>query len=153
MLQAASRSPAFSLTDLSAKRLASSELLADGPLVLAFYKSSCPVCQLTLPFLDRVAQAGMRIIGVSQDKEADTERFRERFNLSMPFLLDRAEDGYPASNGFGITNVPSLFLIESDGTILTSTSGFSKAYLEDLGKRAGVTVFRPEEKVPEWKAG
>ena len=32
-------------------------------------------------------------------------------------------------------------------------SGFSKRDLEALGKRVGVAAFRPDENVPEWKAG
>ena len=83
----------------------------------------------------------------------DTSRFRQRFSLTFPTLLDRQQDVYPASNAFGITNVPSLFLIEPDGVVSMAASGFGKADLEALGKRAGVTVFHPDEKVPEWKGG
>ncbi len=57
------------------------------------------------------------------------------------------------SNAFGITNVPSLFLVEPDGVISLASQGFVKRDLEALGKRAGVEVFRQGEKVPEWKAG
>ncbi len=71
----------------------------------------------------------------------------------MPTLLDRDHDGYPVSNAFGITHVPSLFLVEPDGTISLATAGFVKPDLEAFGKRSGVETFRPEEKVPEWKSG
>jgi hypothetical protein len=43
--------------------------------------------------------------------------------------------------------------VEPDGAISLSVTGFSKRELEALGKRAGVETFRPEEDVPEWKAG
>ena len=49
--------------------------------------------------------------------------------------------------------MPSLFLVETDGTISLAGSGFRKAELEALGARAGVQVFRQEDNVPEWKAG
>jgi hypothetical protein len=71
----------------------------------------------------------------------------------MPMLLDREEEGYPVSNAFGITHVPSLFLIEPDGTISLASEGFVKSDLESIGERAGVTPFRQDEKVPAWKAG
>lgn len=71
----------------------------------------------------------------------------------MPTLLDTEQDAYGASNAFGITNVPSLFLIEPGGAISTAASGFAKSSLEALGKRSGVEVFHSDEWVPEWKAG
>jgi hypothetical protein len=71
----------------------------------------------------------------------------------MPTLLDREEAGYPASNRFGITHVPSLFLVEPDGVISLASDGFVKKDLETIGKRAGVKPFGPDENVPEWKAG
>ena len=41
-------------------------------------------------------------------------------------LLDTEESGYPASNAYGISHVPSLFLVERDGTIAWSMEGFVK---------------------------
>jgi hypothetical protein len=32
-------------------------------------------------------------------------------------------------------------------------SGFAKRDIEALGQYAGIPVFRPEDSVPEWKAG
>ena len=72
----------------------------------------------------------------------------------MPTLLDREEDGYPASNAFGISHVPSLFLVEPDGAISLASSGFVEA--RSGGHRRGApgsSRSMPEEKVPEWKAG
>jgi len=49
--------------------------------------------------------------------------------------------------------VPSLFLVEQDGKISKAFQGFSKRDIEALGERAGSPIFRPEDNVPEWKAG
>jgi peroxiredoxin len=153
MHSAGVRAPDFFLTSLSGRQETLSDLLGKAPILLAFYKASCPVCQMTLPYLDRLSGSCLPVIAVSQDDAAGTERFRQRFGLAIPALLDREQDGYPASNALGITNVPSLFLIEPDGAISMAGSGFSKTDLDALGRRAGVSIFRPEEKVPEWKAG
>jgi peroxiredoxin len=153
MLPAGAKPPNFFLTNLSGRQEALSELLQKAPFLLAFYKASCPVCQMTLPYLERLSGGCLPVIAVSQDDAAGTERFRQRFGLTIPALLDRGEDGYPASNAFAITNVPSLFLIEPDGAISLAGSGFRKADLEALGRRAGISTFRPDEKVPDWKAG
>ena len=153
MLAAGSKAPGFVLDRLEGGRESLEEILARGPALVALYKISCPVCQLALPFLDRISKGSLQVIAISQDDERGTHRFRETFKVAMPTLLDRERDGYPVSNGFGITHVPSLFLIDRDGTIALAQSGFVKSELDALGKRSGVETFRPGEKVPEWKGG
>jgi peroxiredoxin len=120
------------------------EILPRGPVLLAFFKISCPVCQLTLPFLNGLKSP---VLAISQDDEASTRRFLTKFGIpSLPILLDRADDGYPISNTFGITHVPTLFKVEIDGTISSVSEGFVKADLESFG-----VVF--DQAVPAWKAG
>jgi hypothetical protein len=46
-----------------------------------------------------------------------------------------------------------MFLIEPQGKISWSLSGFHKKELETLGARLGVQPFRPGERVPEMKSG
>jgi peroxiredoxin len=154
MLEAGARAPAFQLKDLKGTTVSLDEILLKGPALLAFYKIGCPVCQLTFPYLERLAAgSSIQVIGISQDDLGATEGFNQRFGVTFPTLLDQAKESYPASNAFGITNVPSLFLVEPDGHIASASSGFSKRDLEALGGRAGVIPFRMGENVPEWKAG
>jgi peroxiredoxin len=154
VLEAGARAPSFRLKDLRGATVSLEELLSKGPVLLAFYKVSCPVCQLTFPFLERLAaSSSIQITGISQDDLSATEGFNQRFGVTLPTLLDQAKENYPASNAFGITNVPTLFLVEPDGHIASAFSGFSKRDLEALGARAGVMPFRAGESVPEWKAG
>jgi peroxiredoxin len=132
------------------------ELLRNGPVVLAFFKVSCPVCQLAFPFLERLHAAGhtgLQFVGVSQDEAPVTKQFLERCGVTFPVLYDRESAGYPASNAFRITHVPTVFVVEVDGSISHSWSGFSKADFEKLALRAGAVVFRAGEDVPSWKAG
>ena len=85
------------LTDGAGVRQSLDSLLATGPVVLAFFKVSCPVCQLTLPFLGRLAGGELQIVPVSQDDPDATERFLNEFGLYLSALFDREEDGYPAA--------------------------------------------------------
>jgi peroxiredoxin len=128
-------------------------MLANGPVLLVLYKISCPVCQLTLPFLSRITSGGLQIVAISQDDVASTRRFQARFGVTLLTLLDREEDGYPVSNAFGISHVPSIFLIEPDGIISLASEGFVKADLEAIAVRAGIALFGQDEAVPAWKAG
>jgi len=154
VLETGARAPAFQLQNLSGATVSLAEILAKGPALLAFYKIGCPVCQLTFPYLERLAAgSGIQIIGISQDDVGASTAFNQRFGITFPTLLDQAKDNYPASNAFGITNVPTMFLVEPDGHIANTISGFSKRDLEALGARTGVSTFRADENVPEWKAG
>ncbi|HLK18251.1 MAG TPA: TlpA disulfide reductase family protein [Bryobacteraceae bacterium] len=153
-LEKGAQAPAFALRNLAGDSVSLADILAKGPALLAFYKVSCPVCQLTFPFLERLAGGtGLQIIGISQDDFGSATAFNQRFGVTFPTLLDQAKDGYPASNAFGITNVPTMFLVEPDGQIANTISGFSKHDLEGLGARVGIKTFRADENVPEWKAG
>ena len=159
MLAAGAEAPNFTLDALSGEKRSLADILARGPALLALFKISCPTCQMTMPFLERISNGvlqvtgALQVIGVSQDDERGTARFQAAFNLTIPLLLDRERDGYTVSNAFGITHVPALFLVEQNGTVSLASLGFSHADLDAVGKRAGVETFRPDEKVPEWKAG
>ena len=153
-LATGARAPEFCLARLDGGEASLHDLIANGPVLLAFFKISCPVCQMTFPYLDRLHTAGtLPIYGVSQNDEEDTRDFNRRFRVTFPTLLDREENGFAASNAFGLASVPTLFLIERDGTISRTIEGWSKQEIESLGGIFGVAPFRPGDNVPQWKAG
>ncbi len=156
-LEAGDIAAPFELPGLDGELRSLEQLKAEGPVLLAFFKVDCPVCQLTWPFLERIhrsaAPGQVRVVGVSQNGPRDTASFAAEFGSTFLMLMDPAKSGYPASNAFGISTVPSLFLVESDGAISWASFGFCKRDLEGLGQRFGVEVFRQEDNVPAWKAG
>jgi peroxiredoxin len=157
MLEPGNRAPDFQLQDAQGQTWRLRDLIAKGPVVAAFFKITCPVCQLTFPFLDRMHRgphgAGMQIFGISQDDPDSTREFTDEFGVTFPILFDTAESGYPAANAFNIAHVPSVFLIEPDGMISWTMEGFDKKALEALGSRAGVVTFTERDRVPAFKAG
>ncbi|HEY2011991.1 MAG TPA: TlpA disulfide reductase family protein [Bryobacteraceae bacterium] len=154
LLDTGSRAPDFRLPLLDGGEASLHDLIANGPVLLAFFKITCPVCQLTFPFLERLHQGGtLPIYGISQNGPEDTREFNQEFGVTFPILLDREDDDYVASNAFGISTVPTLFLVEPDGTISHVTEGWQKRQIEWLGGKAGMTPIRAGENVPEWKSG
>jgi peroxiredoxin len=153
--------PEFDLPALAGGRQTLRGLLAEGPVLLVFFKVSCPTCQLTLPFLERLQRGreadAPRIVAISQDDAAATVNFNRRYGISLPALLDPAggigSARYPASNAYRITNVPTLFMVEPDGRISLSVTGFDKAEMERLGMRFGVDVFTAADRVPVFQPG
>ena len=154
--------PDFSLSDTQGKNHSLKDLLKKGPVIAAFFKISCPTCQFTFPFLQRIhdayGSAHATLVAISQDDAADTAEFCQEYGVKFTALLD--EDGYPVSNRYGITNVPSIFLISTDGKIQERAVGFARAEIEAMGiefaranHRPATPVFRPTEIVPNTKPG
>ena len=152
MLLNGSQAPEFTLPDLDRQPVKSVDLHRDRLSLLVFFKASCPVCQMTLPFLNRLL-GQLSVVAISQDDETVTQRFRARFGVTLPTLLDDEDAGYLVSNQYQITNVPSLFLVEPDGLISLAVAGFSKADLEAIAQRAGTGIFQAGESVPAWRPG
>ncbi|MGC1415829.1 MAG: TlpA disulfide reductase family protein [Candidatus Acidiferrum sp.] len=161
---AGNTAPEFSLKSLDGKEVSLSSLLERAPVVAAFFKISCPVCQFTFPFLERLYKRyggdGATFLGVSQDDARDTENFAREFGVSFPMVLDKKKEGYLASNAYGLTNVPTIFLIETDRTVKISCMGFDKKDLESIAaalaerkKIAPAALFRADESVPAHKPG
>jgi peroxiredoxin len=156
--------PGFSLKSLDGKELSLDKLLERGPVVAAFFKISCPVCQFTFPFLERLHKRyggdGVTFLGISQDEASSTKEFAKEFGVTFLMALDEKQKGYPASNAYGLTNVPTIFLIKPDGTVKISCMGFDKKDLESIGatlaerkKIAVAALFLPNESVPDHKPG
>ena len=155
--------PRFSLKSLDNKEYSLNTLMERGPVVAAFFKISCPVCQFTFPFLERLHKryGGDRatFLGISQDDAKSTNNFAKEYGITFPILIDD-ENGYVVSNAYGLTSVPTIFLIETDGTVKLSCMGFDKKDLEtiaaDLAERKKISLaplFRPDEVIPANKPG
>jgi peroxiredoxin len=161
-LDAGKVAPGFSLKSLEGKEYSLARAVKQGFVVVAFFKISCPVCQFTFPFIERLYKRyggeGVTFLGVSQDDVRATRRFAEDYGVTFPMLVD--EENYPVSNGYGLTNVPTTFLIDSDATVRTVCLGFDKAGLEAIANELAVrrqrppaALFFPDEKVPVHKPG
>ena len=162
-LTTGAKAPEFELKAMDGRRFVLCDELARGPVVLAFFKVSCPVCQYAFPFLERLERAyghqGARIIGVSQDDPKHTAAFTKEFGVTFPVLLDDRET-YTVSNAYGLANVPTVFWIAQDGQIEVSSVGWVKADVAQISRKmaesrkiAPAAVFKPGEDVRDFRAG
>src|ERR1035438_987436 len=107
LLESGSPAPGFRLSSLEGGDATLSEWTARGRVLLVFFKVSCPVCQLSMPFLERMHGSGrLAICGISQNDGADTREFNQYFGVTFGTLLDSEDEGFPASNAYGIASVP-----------------------------------------------
>ncbi len=162
-LTAGTKAPDFSLLMLDGGQFSLQEALRRGPVLAAFFKVSCPVCQYAFPFFERLHKAygnhKVTVVGISQDGARETTAFLTVYGVTFPILLDDP-NGYAVSNAYGLTNVPTLFLIAPDGTIEVSTVGWVKQEIDEINaKLASVRqtaprgLFKPGEEVVDFRAG
>ncbi|HEU5403614.1 MAG TPA: TlpA disulfide reductase family protein [Terriglobales bacterium] len=161
-LKPGTKAPAVELPLLGGGSFSLSNSLSKGAVALAFFKVSCPVCQYAFPYFDRISGLlngkGLTFIGVSQDSGSDTMEFAKQFGVHFPIALDDISR-YPVSNAYGLTNVPTLFIVQEDGTISHSIISWSKKEMQELydgfrdSQNASVKLFPAGENVADFKAG
>lgn len=160
-LEAGVSAPAFSLKDLDGHAHTLAGLHRDGLLLAIFYKVGCGTCQFSFPYFEKFYQAykgrpGFQMWGVSQDDAADTRAFLKRYHATFPQLLDET---LWTSDDYGLTNVPTLFLIDQHGQVLRSSVGFGRSDMngmsETVAGHLGVSaaVIADPAEAPEFKPG
>jgi peroxiredoxin len=119
--------------------------------VLAFFETDCPTCQLGLPYLNALAKDGVQVIAISQDDEASTKTFVQRMSIGYPVELD---PGLKLSRAFDPQSVPTFYLLDENGTVVRSLTGFDKAGLNEIAESLGHAPIAPQnDGAPAWKPG
>lgn len=147
----------FELLDTKGERRRTSETRKRTPLLLAFYKASCPTCRLTLPFLqnlaDQIPATTLAIWGIAQEMPDTAKSFAQQLGLTFPQLVD---SDLVATEAYDLQSVPSLYLVDSGDRVITSVSGFSTDWLNSLSYRfqpEGGPLVPPEANLPGVKPG
>ena len=161
-LPAGTQAPEISLPTTNGSKFSLQEALQRGPVLAAFFKVSCPTCQYAFPFLERLHRnyggGKITIVGISQNDRRDTKAFLKEFGITFATLLDDPK-GYAVSNRYGLTNVPSLFLIAPNGKIEITSVGWLKPEIEDINRKLATVqqpahpLFQSGEEVADFRAG
>lgn len=131
------KAPAFSLPALDGSGTV--EGPACGPLtLLLFAKASCPTCRWAMPIFrtlhERSAGGSLRVLGVFQD-DPDAERAAAA-ELRVTFPVGLEETPWATAEAYGLTTVPTFFLLDADGEVLVTSPGFSREDLLEAPRRA-----------------
>ncbi|MFD0887123.1 peroxiredoxin-like family protein [Streptosporangium algeriense] len=91
------RAPDFTLPNAVGAKVRLSERLAEGPVVLIFYRGSwCPYCNLELAAyqaaLPEFREAGARLVAVSPQLPDDALSMQERHDLAYDVLSDADQE-------------------------------------------------------------
>ncbi len=150
------------LTDTQGTPCSTAQARKAGMLVLAFFKTTCPTCQLAFPYLQKLAAAysdggKVTVWGVSQDDTDPTQAFAEKFGITFPLLLDRE---LWHSMIYGVVSVPTLYLADDSGLVLKKVVGWDRRAMNEISERiaaflerAPVTIVDENDPAPATKPG
>jgi peroxiredoxin len=134
MLSVGDKAPSFTLPSVEADDEVT-DPWTEGPVVLAFFKTSCPVCKMVAPMLTKLSEGGVRVITIGEDPPDAITVYNEAHNQQVPALTQGAP--YSVSRAYGLEAVPTLFLIGEDGEIQQALAGWNRdswnALAADLG--------------------
>ena len=139
--------PVVTLTDHTGRRRT---LPSGTPTVLVFTKADCPTCVLSAPLVDQFAKAAAGradVWVVAQDADGG-RTFCDRTGLDLARLDDSA---LRVSYTLGIEIVPTLMLIDGEGTVRRSFEGFDKRDWQRLGDDLAALTGQPAPAI-DWTA-
>ena len=154
--------PDFVLKNTSGGPVRLSEYQKGELVVLAFYKHECPTCQLAIPFLEQIHRRGrgakVRFLGVMEDEKADAVAFAKKYAIMMPFVLE--EEPYATSEAYGLTNVPTVMLLDAHRKVQWIQVGFAKKAYQELADKVAALAGKDAEplfnsmmSIPDTKPG
>lgn len=113
-LKVGDKASPFTLKDPEGNAVSSAALLADGPLVVSFYRGVwCPYCNMELQALEAAQpefeRLGAKLIAISPQTPVNSRKSVRQNKLSFPILSDTSND---VANAFGLKFALPDYLVE-----------------------------------------
>ncbi len=136
MLSAGDKAPSFTLPSVDGGDEVT-DPWTEGPVVLAFFKTSCPVCKMVAPMLTKLSDSGVRVIPIGEDPPDAITVYNEAHNQQVPALSQG--EPYSVSRAYELEAVPTVFLIGADGVIQQAIAGWNRDTWNALAADLGLT--------------
>lgn len=120
-----SKSPSFKVATLDGKSMGLADLMGK-PSVIFFWASWCPHCRNELPAAERMYKEfgpkGVNFLGLSMDSDSDAaKRIVRDDKISFPMAI--IGPGNDLVKSYGITGIPSVFVLDKDGIVKARFAG------------------------------
>ena len=150
MIEPGAVAPSFTLPDAT-----TGEPVTDpwrgGRTLVVFFKVTCPVCRMVAPKVTALADGGAAVVAVGEDPPPALLRYSREHAQQVPTVSEAAP--YEVSSAYGVTAVPTLFVVEPDGLVSDAVGGWDRdrwnAVAATFGappisvEGDGLPVFRP----------
>ncbi len=134
--------PPFRLVDGEGTPRSLNDLTSAGPVLLVFFKTSCPTCRLALPVvaeLERRYGDVVPVVAVTQTAMATTLPWLDEQGFAGP-VLDDERSQFTVSRAYDIRTVPTLVLVEA-GRVAGTSEAWDRdrvnQWAYELGVRTG----------------
>ena len=96
---------------------------AGEPVLLHFWATWCPICDLEKGTIQSISQ-DYRVISIASWSEGETEvkTYMQDNQLTFPVMLDTSGE---LAQSFGVKGVPASFILDTNGEIAFVESGYS----------------------------
>ncbi len=103
-------------------------------MLIDFWATWCAPCRLAIPHLNDLYKAyqerGLEIIGMSLDRGSPERVRRFVVNMGVQYTIIIADDD--VVKNYGISPIPTTYLIDQDGYISNKWVGFSKNLMSKI---------------------
>ena len=134
----------FNLPTLDGETVSLAGYRGKKKVVVTFWASWCGPCRLELPILADFYKkyhkdsSNFEILAVSIDSDrAVAESYASSAKLPFPVLLDPQN---LAAGAYSVEAIPSLFVIDSNGTITYGNTGMDQAMEVQLAMHLGISL-------------
>ena len=146
-------------TDFELDTLSTRSLRSSGPLFLVVWRTDCPTCRLTMPFVDRLHRfyRAANVVGIVQNQPDEVTEYASANGLTMP---NYADSTLKISSLLGVDTVPSFWVISKNGLVLLGAEAWDRNKLEEAGRVLSVEasstyvpLITAADQVPVFKPG
>lgn len=142
------RAADFALPSLDEQKIALADYRGKKKVVLSFWASWCGPCRMELPLLAdfyrkyHKADSNFEILAVSVDDDrGEAEAYARKAKLPFPVLLDPKS---AVADAYSVEGIPTMYVIDTNGTILWGNSGMDTAMEVRLAIQLGIDL-RPRK--------
>lgn len=127
--------PSFANPRMDGTYLMSKNLFGTGWVLLDFFATDCEPCKKELPELqamaDELGSKGFSVLVIATDTQGIplVKPFVESRKVRLPLVIDRYR---VTSERYGVTQIPSVFLVDPKGAIAFKAEGYSETTLVEI---------------------